>query len=67
MSKTSANAVLQLKEAIREAFDKAMATGLLPEAQAPDFIIEAPANRANGDLATNAAMAGARGIGRAHV
>ena len=60
MSKTSANAVLQLKEAITKAFDKAISAGLLPEASAPDFIIEAPANRANGDLATNAAMAGAR-------
>ncbi len=60
MSKTSANAILQLKEAINNAFSKAMAQGLLPEATAPEFIIEAPANRANGDLATNAAMAGAR-------
>lgn len=60
MSKTSANAVLQLRKAIEKAFDKAMSTGLLPQAQVPDFIIEAPANRANGDLATNAAMAGAR-------
>ena len=60
MSRTSANATLQLKEAINNAFQKAMAEGLLPQATAPEFIIEAPANRANGDLATNAAMAGAR-------
>lgn len=60
MSKTSANAVLELKAAITEAFDKAIKEGLLPEASIPEFIVEAPANRANGDLATNAAMAGAR-------
>ena len=60
MSKTSANALFQLRNAINEAFKKAMIEGLLPEAEAPQFIIEAPANRANGDLATNAAMAGAR-------
>ncbi len=60
MSKTSANAVLSLHEAIKNAFTKAMNAGLLPEAEIPAFIIEAPANRANGDLATNAAMAGAR-------
>ncbi len=60
MSKTSANAVLELKAAITEAFGKAISEGLLPEAQIPEFIVEAPANRANGDLATNAAMAGAR-------
>ena len=60
MSKTSAIAVSQLNDAIKNAFTKAMAQELLPQADIPAFIIEAPANRANGDLATNAAMAGAR-------
>ncbi|MBQ9743250.1 MAG: arginine--tRNA ligase [Ruminococcus sp.] len=60
MSKTSAQAQIQLREAINKAFEKAMEQGLLPQAQVPEFIIEAPANRANGDLASNAAMAGAR-------
>ena len=60
MSRTSAIALNQLKDAINKAFETAMSKGLLPETQTPDFIIEAPANRANGDLATNAAMAGAR-------
>ena len=60
MSKTSAQAVSQLRDAINKAFTKAMTEGLLPEAEIPEFIIEAPANRANGDLASNAAMLGAR-------
>ncbi len=60
MSQTSKNALTSLRTAIENAFKKAMSEGLLPEAAIPEFIIEAPANRANGDLATNAAMAGAR-------
>ena len=60
MSKTSAQAVSQLKNAINNAFKSAMSKGLLPEGNIPDYIVEAPANRANGDLATNAAMLGAR-------
>ena len=39
---------------------KAIAAGTLIEAELPQFIIETPAERKNGDLATNAAMAGAR-------
>ena len=53
-------AVLGLKNAITKAFEKAIEKGELPEAQIPDFIIETPANTANGDFATNAAMAGAK-------
>ncbi len=60
MSLTSINAVKDLKNAIENAFEKAMDEGLLPKAELPKFIIEAPANRQNGDLATNAAMLGAR-------
>lgn len=57
---TLKNAKIQLKEAISEAFKKAIAAGDLPEAQEPNYIIEIPADRKNGDFATNAAMAGAR-------
>ena len=50
----------QLNSAIENAFKKTIADGALIEAELPQFIIEAPADRSNGDLATNAAMAGAR-------
>ncbi|MGN0504105.1 MAG: arginine--tRNA ligase, partial [Ruminococcus sp.] len=60
MSLTSINAVKDLRNAINTAFEKAMEKELLPKADIPQFIIEAPANRQNGDLATNAAMLGAR-------
>ena len=50
----------KLNSAIENAFKKAMDSGALIEAELPQFIIEAPADRNNGDLATNAAMAGAR-------
>lgn len=50
----------QLKAAIESAFNKAMEKNELIRAELPDFIIEEPADRKNGDLATNAAMAGAR-------
>ncbi len=52
--------VLGLKNAINAAIEHAIEKGELPNAQLPDFIIEAPANTANGDFATNAAMAGAK-------
>ena len=50
----------QLKEALENAFKSAIKNGELIDAQIPQFIIEEPADRKNGDLATNAAMAGAR-------
>lgn len=37
-----------------------MANGDLPQAEIPQFNIEKPANRDNGDYSTNVAMAGAR-------
>ncbi len=60
MSNTLNTAKSQLKQAIINAIKKAQSNGELIEAQLPDFIIETPADRSNGDLATNAAMAGAR-------
>lgn len=54
-----------LKTAIIKAAEKAMAEGLLPEAELPDFIIETPADREHGDLAANAALVWARAFKRA--
>ena len=53
-------AVSGLKEAVTAAMNKAIASGDLPEATLPGFIIEIPADNKNGDFATNAAMAGAK-------
>lgn len=49
-----------LKEAIINAIEKAKSEGKLTDAQTPDFIIEVPADKKNGDLATNVAMVCAR-------
>ena len=45
-----------LKEAIINAIEKAKSEGKLTDDQTPDFIIEVPADKKNGDLATNVAM-----------
>ncbi len=60
MSKIAINAADDLKKAIINAVEKAVANGDLTNAELPDFVIEVPADKKNGDLATNAAMAGAR-------
>ncbi len=60
MSKTAAIAVKQLEKAVTDAIKKAIENGALPQSEIPQFIIETPADRKNGDLATNAAMVGAR-------
>lgn len=57
---TFTNAKTQLREALVKAVEKAMESGALIKAELPYFIIEEPADRKNGDLATNIAMAGAR-------
>ena len=49
-----------IKEAIISAINTAIEKGELPEAQMPDFIIEKPSDKKNGDFSTNVAMAGAR-------
>ena len=54
-----------LKLKITEAIAGAIADGALPEAEVPEFIIERPADKKNGDFSTNAAMAGARAIRKA--
>ncbi len=60
MSKTAIKAAKELKESVSQAFCKAMENGELIKAELPDFIIEKPADKKNGDFATNAAMACAR-------
>ena len=54
------NAASDLKAAVRAALEKAIESGELINAEIPDFTIEVPADKKNGDYATNAAMAGAR-------
>lgn len=60
MSKTAMNASNDLKKAVYDAIKKAIEKGELPKADIPEFTIEIPADRKNGDFATNAAMVGAR-------
>ena len=54
-----------LKKILLDAVNSAVANGELPEVGAPDFKIEVPANRANGDFSSNIAMAGARAYKKA--
>ncbi|MGN1130247.1 MAG: arginine--tRNA ligase, partial [Ruminococcus sp.] len=60
MAQTLAKAKNQLKDAIINSITKAIEKEQLIKADIPDFIIETPADRKNGDFATNAAMAGAK-------
>lgn len=45
-----------LRQAVAAACQKAMADGVLPEAELPDFVIETPKDEKNGDFSTNVAM-----------
>ncbi len=49
-----------LKQKILSAIKSAIKNNELPHAEIPEFIIEIPSNKANGDYSTNAAMTGAR-------
>lgn len=60
MAHTAKTAKEQLETVIKSAIEKAIEKGQLPNAELPKFIIETPADRTHGDLATNAAMAGAK-------
>ncbi|MBR7072569.1 MAG: arginine--tRNA ligase [Eubacterium sp.] len=60
MSKLVKQTEEQLKEIIISAVNSAAAKGELPEAELPQFIIEKPSDKKNGDFSTNIAMAGAR-------
>lgn len=65
MSKLVKQTENELKIIIENAINKAMASGDLPEAEIPQFNIEKPANKDNGDYSTNVAMAGARAFKKA--
>ena len=60
MSDVFQNVVNSLKKEILDAIEKAVAKGQLAKAEIPEFVIEVPADKKNGDLATNVAMACAR-------
>ncbi len=60
MSQLVEKAQRQLRDAVENALKQAMEKGALPEAALPDFVLEVPADRAHGDWACNAAMAGAK-------
>ncbi len=50
----------QLHAVIRSAINTAVAAGELPEGELPTYVIEVPADRSHGDLATNVAMVSAK-------
>ena len=60
MANIAKKAQESLKLAILTAISKAQSEGKLPQADIPEFIIEVPADKNNGDLASNVAMACAR-------
>ena len=60
MSKTNLKVTKNLRKQIEIAIQSAMDKGDLPAGDIPSFIIEEPADRSHGDIATNVAMAGAR-------
>ena len=60
MSKTNRNVYDKLRAAIEHAIHTAMEKGQLPQGELPAFVLEEPADRSHGDIATNVAMAGAR-------
>lgn len=55
----------ELRQRIIEALGRAVANGELPAEPIPDFIIEKPANSANGDFSANVALAGAKAFKKA--
>lgn len=65
MSKIVKETEKELKDIITKAINTAIQAGELPEAEIPEFIIERPSNKANGDYSSNAAMAGARAFKKA--
>ena len=65
MSDTAGNTVSLLRNAIIDAMGRAMSAGELPLAPTPNFTIETPADRTNGDSASNVAMVSARAFKKA--
>lgn len=60
MSKIVKETENSIKTAVVEAIKAAIAEGQLPEGEIPEVNVEVPADRANGDFSTNAAMISAR-------
>ncbi len=60
MANIAQKSIDTLKAAILDSIDKAKKEGKLADVPTPDFIIEVPADKKNGDLATNVAMACAK-------
>lgn len=65
MSKIIKQTQALLKSCITDAVNKAIESGVLPQSEIPEFIIEQPADRKNGDFSSNIAMAGARAFHQA--
>ncbi|MBR0412387.1 MAG: arginine--tRNA ligase [Eubacterium sp.] len=65
MSKIVKQTQDELKEKIIAAVERAVANSELPQADLPDFIIEQPQDKKNGDFSSNIAMAGARAYRKA--
>ena len=60
MSYTAQKSISDLKNEIINSINKAIANGDLVQTDIPAFILERPADRKNGDIATNVAMACAK-------
>ena len=60
MSAIVKQAELQLNNALRAAVDAAIANGELMQGELPAYVLEVPADRAHGDLASNVAMVSAK-------
>ncbi len=60
MSKLVKKAEEQIKTAIKNAFNAAFENGELTRGEIPEINVEVPADRANGDYSSNAALASAR-------
>ena len=60
MSKIVKETENSIKTAVVESIKKAIDKGQLPEGEIPEVNVEVPADRANGDFSTNAAMISAR-------
>ena len=65
MSKIIKQTQALLKSCSTDAVNKAIENGALPQSEIPEFIIEQPADRKNGDFSSNIAMAGARAFHQA--
>lgn len=65
MSVLVKQAVTEIRRAIMDAAGRAVADGEFPECPLADFVIEVPANKANGDYSSNAAMVWARDLHKA--